>query len=649
MLQKISDMLRGQGGDEGQGKGHGRRLIMLLIMGALIVVFIAWGPYAAVDLSFSRTDYAVKVDGESVPASEMYEQWQRQLPRLLENFGGELSDELRQELQQELLDITVRELATVQHGRKMGFAVSDQQVARAFRDEDAFKIDGVFNLVEAKMRLANAGITEQQYLEDLKRRLMTNKVLGVIGISSFITPGEARRLLALLDEERQVRYLVLDPVKYAGNDPVTDEAIEAYYQSHAEDFAVPESVRLAYAEMVLPDIAATVVVTDEEVRARYEQDKHTYVQPETRHARHILIAVDDPAREEESAARARQLYEQIRGGADFAALAREHSADSASAANGGDLGWATRETYVQAFADKLFSMQVGEVSEPVKTEFGYHIIKLEGIRPATGRSFEEVRGEILAQLRNEKAIARFNSEQDRLQEMLESGSPSLDLLVREFNLRRGVVENFERGAGGLPLGSDAALNREVFSEPVLVQRRVGGPVQLAEDRITVFQVEEHRPASTRPLAEVRAEIVAAIRRERGSAAALEAAQAARAQLEQGRSFDQVAAQLKVRAEPARFVSRGAPDLPVELTEALFKGPRPTAAAPHREALKLEDGSVVLYEATDSRVGQQLDIPQLVQIRSQRELERYTRRDIEAYISAIVERAKVQKNPQAFLN
>src|SRR5690606_33579018 len=133
----------------------------------------------------------------------------------------------------------------------------------------------------------------------------------------------------------------------------------------------------------------------------------------------------------------------------------------------------------------------------------------------SGRSFEDVQAELNVTLRNEKAIARFNAEQDRLQEQLESGGANLESLAREFNMRRGVVENFERGAGGLPLGSDADLNREVFSEPLIAQRRVGGPVQLSEDRITIFQVEEHRPASTRPLEEVRGEIVAALIRERG--------------------------------------------------------------------------------------------------------------------------------------
>ena len=643
MLQNIGDKFKGQG--EGGGRKH--RWGWYLIIGALGLVFAAWGPYTVVDLSFGQAGYAVRVNGEEVPAAEVNDLWQRQLPQLIEAYGGELDPEQRAALQDELLALTVREVVTTQHARELGVLVSDAEAARAFRDEEAFQIEGQFNVQEARVRLANAGISEQAYLDDLKKRLMTNKLLGVMGISDFLTSAESRRLLALLDEERQLRYLLLDPQEYAGNAPVEEAAIEAYYQSHQEDFAVPESVRLAYAEMSLPDLAATVVVTDEEVRARYERDRDQYVQPETRHARHILILADDPAQDAQSAELAQDLYQQIQDGADFAALAREHSGDPASAAEGGDLGWASRDTYVQAFADTLFSMQPDEVSEPVQTEFGYHIIKLEGVRPASGRSFEDMRAEISAQLRNDKTLARFNNEQDRLQEQLESSGASLDALVREFNLRRGEIEHFERGAGGLPLGSDVDLNREVFSEAVSMQRRVGGPVQLAEDRITIFQVEEHRPATTRPLEEVREEIVEALVRERGATAAFEAARTALAQLEQGRSFEQVAATLNARPEPARFVSRGAPDLPVELSEALFDAPRPAAEAPHREALRLEDGTVALYEATGSRVASQLDIPQLVSLRTQRELQRYTRRDIDAYITGLVDDAKVRLNPQVF--
>ena len=644
MLQNISDKLKGEG-DTGS-RSH--RWGWYLILGALALVFVAWGPTTVMDMSFGTSSYAAKVNGEKIPADKLNELWQMQLPQVMAAYGGEVPPEVRTELQQGMLEVAVRETAVMQHARKVGFRVSQGELARAFREEEAFQIDGQFSLIEAQVRLANAGISERAYLDELNTRLLTNRLLGVIGVSDFLTPVESRRILGLLDEEREVRYLLLDPEKYAGNAPVEDAAIQAYYESHSEDFAIPESVKLAYAELLLTDLAATVVVTEEELKARYELDKAQYVQPETRDARHILLTVADEAEDAKQAARAQELYTQLQGGADFAELARANSADTASAANGGALGWATRESYVPAFAEKLFSMREGELSEPVKSQFGYHIIKLEGIRPEVGRSFDEVRGELASTVRNEKAIARFNSEQDRLQEQLETGGANFDTLVQEFNLKRGVVENFERGAGGLPLGSDVTLNREVFSDALITARRIGGPVQLAEDRVTIFRVEDHRPAATRPLEEVRAEIAAELVRQRGAEAALEAANKAVEELAGGRTFDQVATSLKVKAEPARFVGRGAPDLPVEVRDAVFSAPRPGEASPVRQALKMDDGTVALFQVTGSRVQSLLDIPQLAEMRTQRELERYTRRDIEAYISSVVNDAKVRLNPSAFI-
>ncbi len=644
MLQNISDKLKGEG-DKGSSS---HRWGWYLILGALALVFVAWGPTTVMDMSFGSSSYAAKVNGEKISADRMNEQWQMQLPQVMAAYGGEVPPEVRTELQHQMLDVAVRELVAMQHARKVGFRVSSGEIARAFREEEAFQIDGQFSLTEAQARLANAGISERAYLDELSSRLLTNRLLGVIGVTDFLTPVESRRILGLLDEEREVRYLLLDPEKYAGNAPVDDAAIQGYYESHQEDFAIPESVKLAYAELLLTDLADTVTVTEEELKARYELDKAQYVQPETRNARHILLPVAEEAEDAEQAGRAQELYTQIQGGADFAELARANSGDTASAANGGELGWASRETYVPAFADKLFSMREGEVSEPVKTQFGYHIIKLEGIRPEVGRSFETVRSEIAATLRNEKAVALFNSEQDRLQEQLETGGTNLDALVQEFNLRRGEVENFERGAGGLPLGSDATLNREVFSEALITARRIGGPVQLAEDRVTIFRVEEHRPASTRPLEEVRGEIVAQLVRQRGAEAALEVANNSLAELAGGKTFDQVAASLKVKAEPAAFVGRGAPDLPVEVRDAVFDAPRPQEGSPVRQALKLDDGTVALFQVTASRVQSLLDIPELMELRTQRELERYTKRDIDAYISSLVNDAKVRLNPAAFI-
>ena len=169
------------------------------------------------------------------------------------------------------------------------------------------------------------------------------------------------------------------------------------------------------------------------------------------------------------ARRPKQLYERIKGGEDFAKLAKEFSKDSASAQEGGDLNWSTREAMDKALGDKLFAMSEGELSEPVKTQFGYHVLRLDGIRASAGRSFEDVRAELVVALRNELAAVQFGSQQDQLQERLERGGANLDALVKEFGLRRGEVERFRTRRGRPAAGIGCR------PQPRSVQRRGDRP------------------------------------------------------------------------------------------------------------------------------------------------------------------------------
>ena len=141
--------------------------------------------------------------------------------------------------------------------------MSPERLSAAIQQEEAFQIDGKFNLQAARARLAAAGVTEQMYANERRNDLLTNDLLGSVGVSNFFTSAEGKRILALLDEERELRYVVLQPQDFEGKEPVADEAIEAYYQAHTDEFAVPEAVQLAYAELSLADVAAEVKITDE--------------------------------------------------------------------------------------------------------------------------------------------------------------------------------------------------------------------------------------------------------------------------------------------------------------------------------------------------------------------------------------------------
>ena len=235
---------------------------------------------------------------------------------------------------------------------------------------------------------------------------------GGIRASNFLTAAELTRLSALEDQQREVRYFTLAAEQFAGSVKVDDAAVEAYYKAHQSQYMTPESDKLEYAELRLESLTGQQTVSDADVHAAYEKAKSHLLVPEKRRARHILITGKDDAA---ALAQAQQVLAQVKAGKDFGELAKQYSQDPGSAKNGGDLGWAERGSFVAPFADALFGMQVGEVKGPVKTQYGYHIIRLDEVQAAKGKSFEEARADLEAQLRRDRATDRFGEIQEQLQ------------------------------------------------------------------------------------------------------------------------------------------------------------------------------------------------------------------------------------------
>lgn len=624
MLQRIRDGLQS------------RRWLTLGMLGALALVFAAWGAYGIVDLSITGGDYAAKAEGEKISINEAREAWTQQQAQWAQRFGGELPDAFKKQLQNELLEGLVRNVVLSQHARELGYRVTPAQIHQALREVPAFQVDGKYSPDAAKSRLAQAGISLPAFEADLLRGLQRTQLQRAIQASDFVTPLELERLHALEDEQREVRYAAFTPEKFADNAPLDDAAVQAYYQKHQSNYLTSESVRLAYGELRVDQLAAQQPLTEADLRAEYEKNKNRYLQAEKRRARHILIKENAAALK-----KAQDVLAQAKAGKDFSALAREFSEDTGSAAQGGDLGWAERNYYVAPFADALFGMSPGEIRGPVKTQFGFHIIKLDEVQPAKGRTFEEVRPELEAQLRRDRASDQLGNVQEQMVRKLEEPGADFDALLKEFDLQPGAVANFERGAGGAPLGAAPELQEVVFSTPVLEEKRIGGPVVLGEDRLVVVKVLEHRKPAPKPLADVRAEVVAAIRKERGSAAALKAADAARAKLLSGASFDDVAKEAGVTAEAARFVGRKDSSVPAPVLELAFDSAKPAGKAIYRTAM-LDDGGVAVVAITAVRLN-----PERNPARTAEAAARRGAGDVAAYVEELRRKADVSVNPKAF--
>jgi peptidyl-prolyl cis-trans isomerase D len=638
MLQSIGDKL----------KAH--RWLGFGILGLLALIFAVWGAYGVVNISFGPADYGLKVNGETVSADELNRAFQERQAQLVQALNGaDLSDAQKASLQSQIVDQYVRQTLLTQRAYKSGYRASDAEVAAAYQSEPAFQVEGKFDPRAAQTMLMQAGMTPEMYESEQRQELETNQLTSGIQISDFLTPTEKQQIYALENEQRQVRYAVLPMDRYAPS-KVDEAAIKAWYQSHPGDYLSPESVSLQYAELRLDTIASQVQVTPEALQAYYQKNQAHYSQVETRHAHHILIAVSDPKDPKADAAalaKAKDVLAQLKAGKDFGALAKQYSADPASAAQGGDLGWAARTAYVPAFADALFSMQPGQISGPVKTEFGYHIIRLDGIRPATVKSFDEVRAQVESEYRRDQAASVFGDRQEQLQQALDSGTVTdLGQLAQRFDLQTGNVADFTRTGGGAPLGSKPDLLRAVFSDDALSGQRISGPVALSDDQLVVFKVLAHHMPAPEPIAKVHDEIVAAIRKNEGTKGALTAAQDAVKQLRQGSSFDAVAKKLGVSAAPAAYVGRSDPQVPAQVRAAAFGAPKPSGK-PIYEALALDDGGAALLAVTAVKPGAAGANPQNDQQLESEYLKRDREGELSAYILDLQHRAKIERSPTLF--
>ena len=639
MLQNLGDKLKGQ------------RWLATVVLGLLALIFAIWGAYGIVNISFGAPDYGLKVNGERISAETLNRAWQERQAQYQQTLNGaEMTEAQKSMLQQQLIDEYVRQTLLRQRAEQVGYRATDAQVREAVLSEPAFQVDGKYDPRAAKGMLAQLGMTEDGYLAERRQALQIGQLSEAIELSDFLTPTELDRIYALENEQRELRYALLPPDQFQAAVNIDDARIKSWYESHQNDYMSPESVRLQYAELRLDAIASQITVTPENLQAYYDKNQSRYGETEKRHAHHILIALPagaSAAAEAAALAKAQMVVAELKSGKDFSELSKKYSADPGSASRGGDLGWADKGTYVASFADALFSMQPGQISDPVKTQYGYHVIRLDETRPAHVRSFAEARAQIESDYRRDQAGEIFGDRQEQLQQKLEAGaSGDLDALAKEFGLQTGEIKDFTRSSGGAPLGSKQDLIRAVFNDDAVSSGKITGPVALAADHLVVFKVLEHHAPAPLPIASVRDEAIAAIRKSESTSAAKAAADDAVKRLRAGAGFDEVTKILGVNAAPAAYIGRSDPQLPAQVRQAAFAAPRPDGK-PVYTTVDMDNGAAAVLAITAVKLGTAGANPQ----NDEQLITQYMRRDREgdmhAYVLELQRRATVQTNPNIF--
>jgi peptidyl-prolyl cis-trans isomerase D len=633
MLQRIRDGLQGQ------------KWLGFVVLGLIGATFVFWGGSNSLDFNGVSNTAAAEVDGDEIPARDANREWSEVQAGWSRQYGTDIPPEQRTAMQQRILDRLVVMKLVEKRMEDTHFRVSEAAVLdQVGKNPNFHGPDGKYDATTARMALAQMNKTETEFLAETRSNFLINQLQQGIGGSYFLTNGEKQRLYNLENEEREVQYVQLPADKFAGSEPIDDAAVKAYYDKNGDRFMTAESVALEYAELRLEQLATQVVPTETDLQKAYDENRDSYVLDERRRARHIVISVNG---DDDAAAlkKAESVAAEARAGKDFAELAKKYSAD-ATAAQGGDLGFVLKKDFQGPIGDALFAMKVGDVSAPVKSQFGYHILKLEQIQAGEAKPFAEVRAELDSQYRQDKAADLFGSRQEDMSARIEKGVTDLDKIAQDLGLTRGSIPAFLRGGGAEPLGSSVDLQQTVFSDATLNQGKIGGPVALGEDRLVLVKVAAHHKAEVKPLDVVRDEIIGLLRQERGVAAARTAAEAAVPKLVAGEKLDALAKTMNIASEPARFVSRGDPSIPAALRTAIFDAPRPTST-PVIKTASLDDGSTALFVMTRTRIAEAGTNPTLAAQMNEQLQQRSAQGELTAYVEEAKRKAKIVKNPRAF--
>jgi len=626
MLQKLGDSLKG------------KKILAWIILAPLALVFVAWGATGAVNLDFMGPQtYAAKVNGERIEQEEANRLWQDEQSRWQQQVGTDIPEDIRKDLQEGVLERLIRAQLVTERSREAGYRVSGTRVQEEIRNEEAFQVEGQYSETLALARLAQVGISADTYRADVRKSLQNEELQRALFVSEFVTPTEIGRRIALEDEQREVRYATFTLDKYRAAIKPTEAELSAWYAKNSSQFLTPETVRLQYAEGSLAEASAAVVVADSDLQELYAKNKDRYVEPERRRARHILLATEKEAND---------VLAQLKGGSDFAALATRLSKDTGSASSGGDLGFSEKSAFVGPFAEAVFAMKEGELRGPVKTEFGFHVVRLEAIQAGRNKTFAEVRADLEDEYRRSRVADLFGEKQDSVQQRLEQSGADLAVIAKDLGLKLGESATFLRGAGSPELPASPELDALVFGDAVLNQRRIGGPIALGEDRFVVVKVLEHRKAAVPPLATVRAKVLEAATNERATEEARKAAESVVKVLGEGGSFDQLAKGLGATPNAARFIDRRDPAVPAEVRTAAFDVARPAAGKTSSKAVVTSEGAAVVV-VSQTRVLPAAGDAAVRAARGQELAGRQALGSLAAYVEDMREKAKVTKNPQAF--
>jgi peptidyl-prolyl cis-trans isomerase D len=513
------------------------QLFAKIILALLIIPFALFG----VDYyqRGSGGDYVAKVGDYRITPQEYDQALRERQDQLRQTLGRNFDPAIMEnpEVRRAILDELVNQYALIEHAGRLGLAVPDAEMARLIQQIDAFHKDGKFSRERYETVLRSQGLTPPAFEQRLRRQLVMQHLESALGPASFVSRASVDRMIAIGEQQREFSQAPFLPDQFLAQAKVEPAAVKAYYEANRAEFEVPEQVRLEYLVLSPDVLARDAQASSEEVARYYREHEKDFSQVEERRASHILIASTKGAPEAErkaAQARAEDLARQARQSPDrFAVLAKQHSQDPGSAASGGDLGFFARGAMVKPFEDAAFAMKLNEIRGPVESEFGYHVIRVTGIKAARTVSLEEATPKIEQELKKQKAGKKFAEVAETFSNLVFEQGDSLKPAADQFKLQPQRTDWIRRKGGEPSFPVNDKMLAAVFSDDVLKNKRNTEAVEVAPNTLVSARVLEHKPAASRGFEEVSTEIEKKLQRKQASELAVKAGKEALARLQKG--------------------------------------------------------------------------------------------------------------------
>ncbi|HCG04143.1 MAG TPA: peptidylprolyl isomerase [Desulfovibrio sp.] len=526
-------------------RAHAQSWGVKIAFGVIILVFVFWGVGS---MNNSSSGALATVNKKPITLQEFGREYERQVEALRGRYPGITAEDMKQMgLKRQVLQAMITERLLSDEAARIGLSVSPAELRRSIESISAFRNgDGKFDAETYRAVLKGQQTTPGRFEDGIRRDMLLQKLRDRVTSSASVTDDEARALFDYGRERRSIEYVLFPLEDYVLKVTPTDEQIAERYNENLDAWRNPQRISLDAVTLTPASLAASVDIPESAVAAFYADNADTYfVTPERVRARHILfMAQEGVSKEQDDAARAKavDVIAQLKKGKDFASLAKL-SDDKGSGAQGGELGWFTRGQMVPPFEEAVFAMKPGEISEPVRTAFGWHVIKLEAREAQRTRTLDEVRGEIRQRLGEEKAAEKMHEALDTALEMAGAGK-SIEDIAKALKLERKATGLFSRADAAAVVGLKGQSISTAFSTPAGTV--IDTPLEI-EGGYMIAAVQESQPESVTPLEKVKEEVAALVRRVEGAKLAAKTAQEAGAKLAEGVPAD-LAARVKT-AEP----------------------------------------------------------------------------------------------------